>query len=262
MPAMALLLVLPARVAAPGLLFSDSTTFPVKFVARFPAPSCTVTATAAIARPATAFVGSVEKNSFAAFPGVTTIAPLVPCASAPLVAASVYVPVALSWSPVNDATPAAAVAVVAPVSAPAAGPVATASVTVPVKPVATLPSASFAVTATAKPVRDGVVAGAVDTTSVFAGFGSAVAAKDTVPPPALDVAVAVCGPGVEPSVHVELTMPPASDVTVEGLMLPPPAAANDTLTPPTPTPSLAVTCATTGAPSALPATPVCPVPAM
>src|SRR5262249_17371784 len=124
--------------------------------------------------------------------------------------------------------------------------------------VATLPFASCAVNATPIGAPDAAEVGCVVTTSFVAVAAFAVAVNvtgDPVKPVAL--AVTVCVLAVGPSVHVVCANPLDSVVAVVVRIEPPPdATANVPATPATPTPSDALTLATSGCATGFPANPV------
>src|SRR5690348_16983915 len=144
--------VVPARVPPPGLAPIATVTLPVKPVTRFPSGSSALTWTAGVSvAPAVVVAGGCTvKASCVARPG-TIVKPVLVAPERPDDAAvNVYpVPVLLMLSVLNVATPATAVTVVVPASAPPDGFVPIATVTLPVNAVTRLPSPSSALTCTA-----------------------------------------------------------------------------------------------------------------
>ena len=155
----------------------------------------------------------------------------------------------------NVATPATAFTVVVPPSVAPPGLAPNVTLTGPVKAVVVMLWASLTVRTIGASVAPAVVdAGCVVSTTRIGMAAVPVAPNVTGEPlrPAA-LAVTVCAPTIEPSVHAVCATPLASVTALAVATDPPPeATAKLTFTPPTPTPSLALTFATSGCGSSVP----------
>ncbi len=135
-PFTAATVVVPPRVAPPGLVASATVTLPVKLGTGFPAASSALTWTAGlIAAPATVLDGCTVKASWVVVPGMMSNAVLVTGAKPLALAVSVYpVPVLLRLKSKKVATPLTAATGVVPLRIAPPGFVPSATVTLPVKP--------------------------------------------------------------------------------------------------------------------------------
>src|SRR2546427_3773578 len=187
-PPIAATVAVPDNVPPPGFAATPIVMAPVKFVTVLPDESRAATwITGAITLPAIVVVGCCVKTSSATAAGVTLNAPEL-VASALVLNCSVYpIPARLMVRREKVATPATAVTVVAPESAPPIRFVPMVTVTSLVKLASVLPRASCAATRTAREIAApaGVFVGCAITTSRVgeratrkSGSGSGLAPKD------------------------------------------------------------------------------------